>query len=171
VNRQPLVPATVGESPAAREFAESLRRALELAARLEELLLAEGGALEARDASRLHEIVVAKRPLVAALEHETQQQRALVEAAGHRFDPLGIEVFFYALPATPAIAESWRQLRQIARHCAEMNRANADLIERGRERVAAALHLLRGSDATAATYTNKGQTDFGAARNRISSEA
>ncbi|MBB1126649.1 flagella synthesis protein FlgN [Thiospirillum jenense] len=140
-------------------FYMSLERSIALALQLENALAEETSAIERRDADLLQQVVAAKKGIVMRLEQETQLQRQQVENSGQAFTPQGLDVFLTALDdSTRTLITQWNSLRQVIVRCDLMNKTNARLIERHRQRVATTIQLLRGDDGNGGVYTPKGQT-------------
>ncbi len=139
-------------------FSLSLERSIALAQQLENILAEETHAIERRDADLLQQVVAVKQGIVARLEQETQLQRQLVEQSGQAFNPPGVELFLTTVDdKNHTLMTHWNHLRQVIVRCDLMNKTNARLIERHRQRVATTIQLLRGDDNHGGVYTPKGQ--------------
>lgn len=142
-------------------FGHSLQSSLELAQRLERALLDEGQAILGHDPDHLQTVLASKLPLVTALERATRAQQAFVEASGQTFSPAGMTNFFKHWRDHPHWATQWERLREQVARCDNINRHNAELIERDRRRIATSLQVLRGEDPTPTTYNPSGRADPG----------
>lgn len=152
-------------------FATSLEQSLQLAARLESVMLEETGAIEGRQLEALERAVYSQQDLVARLEAETTRQRHWVEEAGHAFSPAGLSAFFDQIDEQGRLLQIWSRLRESIGRCDAMNKVNARLIERDRRRVTLSLRILTGDDGSSATYDTHGRTSSGGAPGRTISRA
>lgn len=152
------------------EVAQSLERSVALAERLEALLLDESGALAARNAESLHQVIALKEAAAQELEAETQRQQHWIHEAQLDFTPHGLQAFLARFENAPVLEAYWKRLRETLGRCERLNRDNADLIQRQRRRVDQSLRLLRGDDGVSTTYDPSGRT-ASAARSRTLSRA
>lgn len=150
----------------ARHFAHALAQSLHLLQQLEATLLEETRALASHDPDAIHQVVTRKSALVAALETATAQQKHWVETTQLPFTPAGMTIFMQGCSTELGIAEQWAQVRKNGSRCEQLNRANARLIEQDRKRVASLLRILKGDDASAATYTPQGRAKSVSSRSR-----
>ncbi len=147
-------------------FVQALGQALRLLQQLETTMLDETRALASRDPDLLQQIVIRKEALVLAVEKETLKQKQSVEMAAQPFTPAGLAAFFAAGAAPQMVREQWAQLCALGLRCAQLNQANARLIEQDRKRIANLLRILSGDDAPSATYTPQGRTQSASSRSR-----
>jgi flagellar biosynthesis protein FlgN len=152
-------------------FAQSLAQSVHLLQQLEATMLEEAEALAHRNPDVVHQVVQRKAALVIELETVTKQQKQWVETAQLPFNPAGLATFLVACSAEFGVYEQWAQVRTIGRRCDQLNRANARLIEQDRKRVASLLRILKGDDATSATYTPQGRAKSVNSRSRTLSHA
>lgn len=137
----------------------SLETSIRLSHQLEEALLQETRAVEARTPETLQEVVATKQGLLQELETETHQQRALAEAQGEAFTPEGMARLLSRMDDGAVLNDHWQALRQSIERCNTLNRGNARLIDRDRQRVELSMQILRGEEAgPAATYDPYGRT-------------
>ncbi len=157
------------------EFAQALERSISLADQLEQLLLKETAALNGSDPEALQALVDDKQQVLQSIEEETAQLQRLVEDAGQAFTPEGMDVFLRESDLAPgqntALSERWNHLRELAARCKLMNSANAQSIERDRQRVNAALKIIRGEDDSSNVYTAQGYSQSGTVLGRTLSQA
>jgi flagellar biosynthesis/type III secretory pathway chaperone len=154
-----------------RSFADSLNCSIAFAERLEALLLEETAAVARRASEQLRHIVDEKRSIIKALELETEHQKEQIRLYGHAFDRHGFEAFIHAQTNASELMTCWRKLRAIITRCHRINDGNAHAVERAREHVSMALHVLRDGEEAPSTYTPKGKTQPVVARSRTISQA
>ncbi|WP_018876824.1 flagella synthesis protein FlgN [Thioalkalivibrio sp. ALE31] len=137
----------------------SLETSIRLAHQLEEALIQETRAVEARTPETLQEVVATKQGLLQDLETETRQQRAIAEAASESFTPEGMARLLSRMDDGAVLNDHWQALRQSIERCNSLNQGNARLIDRDRQRVELSMQILRGEEAgPAATYDPYGRT-------------
>lgn len=174
-------------------FRQTLDQAIDLTTQLEKLLLEETSTLDGRDPDRLQTLVENKQRVLEQIEQATARLQQLVEAEGHAFTAEGMDAFLGTLPAgstsaTPETAPEatsgnqratpketaragWKRLRELAASCELMNRANAQAVERSRQRVATALKIIRGEEDNGNTYSARGYSQSGAVLGRTLTQA
>lgn len=160
-----MIPQPAIACSAAR-IAQSLAHALQLLAQLETVMLDEARVIAMRNADALQRIVANKSAVVMALEAETVKHKQWVEAVQLPFTNSGVAQFFAGFDNAQSLGEQWALVREIGMRCDQLNRANARLIEHDRKRIATLLHILKGDDATSATYTPQGRTASTSSRSR-----
>ncbi|MGM0554388.1 MAG: flagella synthesis protein FlgN [Pseudomonadota bacterium] len=133
---------------------QSLETSIRLAHQLEDALLDETRAVEARQSERLQETVQRKQALLDDLETETRQQQQWVEEHGEAFTPEGLARLFARLEGGSHLDDRWQALRHCVERCNTLNRGNATLIERDQRRVELSMQILRGEDGTPPTTYN-----------------
>ncbi|NEX21079.1 flagellar protein FlgN [Thiorhodococcus mannitoliphagus] len=153
------------------QFADSLRRSVELIHQLEGVMLEEMRAIESRAPEQLQQIVVEKLELVDRLEHETAQQKGWVELEHHSFTPEGIDAFITAVDPKDQLRKPWGELRAGIGRCDGLNKKNARLIERDQKRIALSLRILKGEDGASSTYDPKGRAQTSRIQGRTISQA
>ncbi|WP_018873712.1 flagella synthesis protein FlgN [Thioalkalivibrio sp. ALJ16] len=137
----------------------SLEASIRLAHQLEDALLQETRAVEAREPEALQAVVNSKQALLQALEGETRQQQQIAESENEAFTPAGMARLLSRLDDSAVLDDHWQALRQSIERCNTLNQGNARLIERDRRRVELSMQILRGEDVgPAATYDPYGRT-------------
>lgn len=150
----------------------SLETSIRLAHQLEESLLQETRAVEARQPHTLQDVVTGKQTLLHALETETRTQQGLVEAAGEAFSPEGVARLFSKMDDGVVLNDLWQALRQSIERCDTLNQGNARLIDRDRQRVELSMQILRGEETgPAATYDPYGRARPGSRGGRQITQA
>ncbi|WP_201069041.1 MULTISPECIES: flagella synthesis protein FlgN [Thiorhodovibrio] len=156
-------------------FLHALDHSIDLAGQLEKLLLEETATLDGRDPEHLQALVENKQRVLEQIEQATAGLQQIVEAAGHTFTADGMDAFLKDGEPTAAEHETatvgWKRLRELAASCELMNRTNAQAIERGRQRVATALKLIRGEDDNGNTYSAQGHSQSGTVLGRTLTQA
>jgi flagellar biosynthesis/type III secretory pathway chaperone len=122
-------------NPVVTQLATDLKQLQVLSQQLLELLHAEAGAVQARDALALNEILKQKQHLVAQVESAEQARNATLKRYSGDLDD-----------ETDPLFSQWQGVLDLAARCQQANRDNHSLIISNQRYVNEALHILTGSD-------------------------
>src|SRR5690606_20378476 len=102
----------------------------------------EHQALAELDSPTLEAVTLSKQQILQAIEQWAGERARLATTAG--FDSDAMEAFIASRDRQGQLAACWHELLEALRACQQQNRINGSVIELGRERLHAALGLLRG---------------------------
>ncbi len=117
------------------------------------ILQQERLALESRDYNDLENLIARKKQLVEQLENNAAQRRRWLTQHGMSNDFAALDA---AKMQAPDVVKRWEAAATIWRECQTANQVNDQICRRTRLVVENVLNILRGQNATAATYDAKG---------------
>ncbi len=148
-----------------------LARMVQQAAWLETALEQETAALSERELEALNQAVAHKLHIAESLEQLTQEQNALLAAAGFSPDAAGMQAYLHVCDSHAQLRSQWEQLQTVMQRCQQLNQVNGGALHLQQQQVQTALQMLRGADPDTELYDPRGQAIASGASQRISSKA
>ena len=135
-----------------QELARLLQQETSAIQKLSVSLQAEHDAIISRNADALELAVGEKQQPVNLLTKLEQERGALLESAGYRASPDGMQDFMQWCDSQERLSAAWQQLLSLASECREQNRRNHQQAEISNRYIHHALCVLRGEDPERNTY-------------------
>jgi len=143
-----------------------LQRQIAVYTRFLDLLHEEQAALGHVQPDALEKLTAERARLVAALEAQEQEMRALFANAKIIFSARAVKQLFTTLaePQRSQLAKLWRQLLAIAADCKQQNAVNSKIVDTRRQQTDRVLRILMGQTTLAgSTYAADGRVQPGTA--------
>lgn len=149
-----------------RELPAVLRRQIETARVLLDVLREERTALDSRTLAKIQAAAQDKNTLISGLEAQTRELREILREAGVPDTAEDPEKVF-AAPGLEPLQEMWRTLCPLLNECRRQNQVNGGKIEMSRRFAQQMLDALRGGIPSERVYGREGTAERDASTNTI----
>jgi flagella synthesis protein FlgN len=136
-----------------QQLGEQFSNAIELLARLEQLLFLEREALDQRDPAEIKRVADEKSTVLKLLERAYQTITQLLKA---RNPAAGNEGLMHCIDS-PELEQLWERLRRQLNDCKHLNQINGGIIEVSRAYTARLFRILRGEKQRPTLYSPTGR--------------
>jgi len=136
-----------------KQLSEQFFNAIELLAKLDQLLFLEREALSQRDAEEIKRIIDEKSAVLKLLEGVYHTIAQLVKARNPVADNGGL---IHCID-TPELEQLWKELRGRLNECNHKNQVNGGVIEVSRAYTDRLFRILRGEEQRPTLYSPKGK--------------